>query len=162
MIVPTTRVYILRLISFSPSKEKVENQIKISTYDWQLKGINTTDLDFNTTKGKVVIVNYWATWCTPCIAEMPSLQNLYNDYKDRVVFVLVSTEESNKILPFMEKKQFNLPIYNPISQNPSELNTDRIPKTFLIDKNGKIIIEVGRADWNTRKIRKIIDELIAE
>lgn len=162
MIIPATRVKILRLFSFSPSVEKVENQIKISTYDWQLKGVNTADLDFNSTKGKVVIVNFWATWCTPCVAEMPTIQDLYNDYKDKVVFVLVSNEEPNKIKPFLGKKQFNLPIYNPVTQNPSEFNTETIPKTFLINKDGKIIVEAGRADWNSTKIRKIIDELLKE
>lgn len=162
LLIPQTRMYFLRFLSFSPSEKSVENQVTISHYDWQLKGVNTSDLDLNTVKGKVVLVNFWATWCTPCVAEMPSLHSLYNDYKDKVVFVFVTSESTDKILPFLQKKQYNLPVYQPLTQNPPEFETNTIPKTFLVNKQGKIVVEVARADWNTKKTRKLIDKLLVE
>lgn len=162
LIYPKTRVYFLRMLSFSPSVEKVSERAKLSTFDWQLQGINVPDMDFNQAKGKVVIVNFWATWCTPCVAEMPSLESLYKDFGDKIIFVLVTTDSPQKVIPFMKEKDFTMPIYNQISSNPPQFETSTIPKTFLVDKKGEIVIEASRADWDTAKTRKLINDLINE
>jgi thiol-disulfide isomerase/thioredoxin len=127
-----------------------------------LKGINVPDYDFSKGKGKVVLVNFWATWCMPCVAEMPSMESLYKDYGDKVDFILVTSDNPDKIMPFLAKKGFTMPIYNQLTKNPTQFDTETIPRTFLISKSGKIIIDASRADWDTKKIRKIIDDLIME
>lgn len=161
IIYPKSRAWIMRQLAFSPSIENVENRSKLTNYNWQLKGLNTTDFDFNTAKNKVVIVNFWATWCPPCVAEMPSLQDLYNDYKDQVVFVFVTSEGSEKVMPFMKKNDYNLPIYNMISKEPELLTTRSIPATYLINKEGEIVInKTGAANWNSTKVRNQLDELL--
>lgn len=161
IIYPKSRAWIMRQLAFSPSIENVENREILTNYNWQLKGLNTTDFDFNTAKNKVVIVNFWATWCPPCVAEMPSLQNLYNDYNDQVVFVFVTSEGTEKVMPFMEKHNYNLPIYNMISREPELLTTRSIPATYLINKEGEIVInKTGAANWNSSKVRSQLDELI--
>ena len=105
----------------------------------------------------------WATWCPPCVAEMPSLQDLYNDYKDQVVFVFVTSEGAEKVTPFMEKNNYNLPIYNMMSKEPDLLSTQSIPTTYLINKKGEIVIKkTGAANWNSTKVRNQLDELIKE
>jgi thiol-disulfide isomerase/thioredoxin len=162
LLYPKSKAWILQKISFSPSVESEDNRVKISTYNWTLQGLNTDDYDFNLAKDKVVIVNFWATWCVPCIAEMPSLQALYDEYGDRVVFLLVTSDSNDKVSPFMKERNFTLPIYNQVSQAPNAFYTKTIPKTFLLDKKGEIIIEAGRADWNTKKIRKLLDRLLEE
>ena len=162
MLYPPTRVKILRLISFSPSVENVESRVQLTNYNWNLKGLNTSDYDFNQAKGKVVLVNFWATSCMPCVAEMPSIEDLYQDYGDKVAFILVTRESKDKIAPFMAARGFTLPIYNSASTAPVEFDTNTIPRTFLLNKKGEIVIDAGRADWNTTKIRTYIDELLAE
>jgi thiol-disulfide isomerase/thioredoxin len=159
---PTSKAWILKMISFSPSIEKVSDRVQIQSYNWHLKGLNTEDFDFNQAKGKLVIVNFWATWCVPCVAEMPSLQALYEDYGDQVVFLLVTSDKLNKVKPFLKEHQFNLPIYNQLSASPKEFETQTIPKTFMINKKGQIVVESGRADWNAKSIRKQIDLLLSE
>jgi len=159
---PTSKTWILKMISFSPSIENAENRVQLSSYDWALQGVNTENYDFNQAKDKVVIVNFWATWCVPCIAEMPSLQELYNDYGERVDFLLVTSDPSEKVLAFLKEREFNLPVYNQISQAPEVFYSKTIPKTFLLNKKGEIVIEAGRADWNTKKIRKLLDKLLKE
>lgn len=161
VIYPPSRAWMMRQFAFSPSIENVEDRAKLTNYNWQLKGINTADLDFETAKNKIIIVNMWATWCPPCVAEMPSLQDLYNDYKDQVVFVFVTSEGAKKVTPFMEKNNYNLPIYNMMSKEPDLLSTQSIPTTYLINKKGEIVIKkTGAANWNSTKVRAQLDELI--
>lgn len=159
-----TKSFILRLIAFSPSVENEADRATLSRYDWALKGLNTSDINLSDLKGKVVFVNYWATWCPPCIAEMPMLQNLYNDYKNDVAFLFVTTDNKEKIDQFFEKNDYHLPTYNLMSNPPKELNTtNSIPVTYVIDKKGKIVIEkVGAANWDSEKSKQIFDGLIAE
>ncbi|HIP48760.1 MAG TPA: TlpA family protein disulfide reductase [Lutibacter sp.] len=159
---PTSKAWILRQISFSPSIENKVDQVQLKSYNWSLKGLNTKDYDFNQAKNKVVIVNFWATWCVPCVAEMPSLQALYDDYGDKVEFLLVTSDSNKKVAPFMKERNFNMPIYNQASNAPDEFFTKTIPKTFLVSKDGKIIIDTGRANWNTKKIRSLLDSLLKE
>ncbi|WP_196888608.1 TlpA family protein disulfide reductase [Aureivirga sp. CE67] len=163
LIIPSTKAKILQFISMSPSVENVEDRKTLSNHGWNLKGVTSDNLNFKDTEDKVVLVNFWATWCPPCVAEMPSLQKLYNDYKDKVVFVFVSNEEPQKIKGFLKKNEYDLPIYSGLSKTPKELESSSIPATFLISKNGKIVIDKkGAADWNTSKVRKTIDELLAQ
>ncbi len=161
VIYPKSRAWIMRQIAFSPSIEKVENRAKLTDYNWQLKGLNTPDLDFNEAKNKVIIINFWATWCPPCIAEMPSLQDLYNDYKGKVQFMFVTNEELGKVKEFLLKNDYNLPVYNMLSREPNLLTTQSIPATYLISKNGEIVIsKIGAANWNSSKVREQLDELL--
>ena len=161
LLYPPTKVYFIRLISFSPSTIEVTNQKKITSYNWQLLGYTATDLNFNDTKGEVVLLNFWATWCPPCIAELPSMQKLYNDYKDKVRFVFVTNEDKATIEAFLAEKGYDLPIYTSVTVIPEDLTTTSIPISYVLDKAGNIVIEkTGAADWNSTKVRGLFDELI--
>jgi len=159
-----TRVWLLRQVAFSPSIEKIENLKEIETYSWQLKGLNSSDIDFQSFQNEVVLVNFWATWCPPCKAEMPMLQSLYNDYKDKIRFVLVTNENWGVVQKYFEKENYNLPVYNSISYPPKNFTeTNSIPATYLINKKGQIVInKIGAANWNSKSVRNTIDQLISE
>tara|TARA_R110000868_G_scaffold1389_4_gene10689 strand:- start:4955 stop:5518 length:564 start_codon:yes stop_codon:yes gene_type:complete len=166
LIIPQTRKPIQVFLNkgfalISPSIEKKENQAVLKSYDWKLKDEDGHIFDFQTTKGKVVFINFWATWCPPCIAEMPSVQNLYTDYKDKVEFVLVTNESDMEINKYLDKNNYNFKIYRPLSNRSNLFDISSIPRTFLIDKNGKIVIdESGAANWNSDKVRAVIDGLL--
>lgn len=152
---------VARLISFSPSMEDIDDRVTLDTYSWNLEGINTSDFNFNDAKGKIVLINFWATWCPPCRAEMPSLQSLYNDYKGRVVFVFLTNEEPSKVIKYLDKEQFDIPSFNQLSNAPNEFSVSSIPVTYVIDKEGTIVVhKVGPADWNSDKFRSVLDALI--
>ena len=162
LIYSPTRIWFLRQIAFSPSIENVNDRVVLKDYNWQLKGLNTESINLSRFKGKVVFVNFWATWCPPCRAELPMIQKLYNDYKDKVIFIFVTNENWVKVDAFFKKNNYNLPVYNSASSPPNEfLKTNSIPSSFLMDKNGSILIEhVGAADWNSDKTRNIINEIL--
>ncbi len=157
------RVFLGRLLASSAAVLKTELQMPVKDYDWLLVDVDKGPYNFQEAKGKVVLVNFWATWCAPCVAELPSLQNLYNDYGDKVTFLFVAQDMEQKVSNFVEKHGYDLPIYFSDTEAPSLLTAKTIPTTYVIDKQGKIIIaEIGVADWNSNKTRRLLDELITE
>lgn len=151
----------IKMSVFSPSIENVESRVKLANYNWNLKGINTEDFRFIDAKEKVILINFWATWCPPCRAEMLSFQKLYIDYKDDVVFLFLTNEESHIVKKYLDKKGFDLPSYNQYSNTPQEFQVSSIPATYIIDRKGSIVIDkVGPADWDSDKIRDLLNELM--
>lgn len=168
LIIPQTRQPIQILLHkglalFGPSIVDESNRETIINYDWELRDLDGNSYNLNETQGKGVFVNIWATWCPPCIAEMPSIQNLYNDYNDKISFLLVSDEDNEVVKRFFVKNNYTFNSHQSITKIPEVLDGRSIPRTFLIDQNGNIVIDkTGAADWNSEKVRKQIDELLAQ
>lgn len=167
LFIPQTRkpiqVGLNRLISFSPSTVSEEEREDLENYNWDLRDLNGETTNFRRSIGKVTIINMWATWCPPCIAEMPSFQKLYNDYGDKVDFYFVSSEEEEKLRNFVEKKNYQLPVYQPLSVPPQKMQSRSLPTTYLLSRSGKIVVDKkGSANWNDSGFRKILDELLEE
>jgi len=106
-------------------------------------------------------VSFWATWCAPCIAEMPSMERLYEDYKDKVTFLFVTHEDWNTVSNFYAKKGYDFPTYNQVTNSPKELGSSSIPTTFILSKEKKIAVKkIGAANWNATSIRELLDTLL--
>lgn len=132
-----------------------------NSYEWQLLDDTGIPFELETQKGKVIFLNFWATWCGPCIAELPSIQKLYEDYGDRVAFILVTKESIGKAQSFMERKNYDLPVYFRRTKGPPVFDSKIIPTTYIIDRNAVIkASKRGEADWNSNKIRALLDELL--
>lgn len=170
LIIPSTRVEVaslfIRLTSFSPSQLDNDEQFNLTSADktWQL-----TTLDGKTVSlgelldGQPVFINFWATWCPPCVAELPGIEDLYEKYGDRVHFVLATTESPATIKAFAEKRQFQqLPFYRYRSV-PASFQSETIPATFVIGKSGRVVVsKKGAARWNSDRMNQILDQLLAE
>lgn len=164
MLLPQTRkpiqIQIQKLISFAPSTVDADERKTLSHYDLIFENEFGKTFNLNQDKGKVVLINFWATWCPPCIAEMPEFSALYKDYNDKVQFYFVTQDAWELIQKFESKRKYQLPYYKLTQPNP-ELDYTQLPTTYLIDKNGTIHVEkVGVADWNSKKFRKVLDALI--
>ena len=157
------KVLIARLFSTNASEMQTRLQKTIESYEWQLVDANGTDFDFTTAMGKVVLLNFWATWCPPCVAEMPSLQALYNAYGSEVVFLFVTNDDPKKVAEFVRKKDYSLPVYFAKTDPPSLLSSKYLPTTYIIDRGGKLkVVQTGASDWNSEQTRKLLDELLRE
>ena len=157
------KVHVGRLLSNSAAILKTEMQTPLDTYQWQLTNKEGNIFNFETQKGEVVLINFWATWCPPCVAEMPSLQSLYNDFGDRVTFMFVAKDDPQRVTKFIAKKEYQLPVYYSKTKEPDILTSKSLPTTYIIDKEGKIIVaEIGSADWNSPKIRTLLKRLLKE
>jgi thiol-disulfide isomerase/thioredoxin len=167
MIIPQTRkpiqIVVNKIFAFSPSVTSENERVELEDYNWTLETESGKKVNFSEAKGKVIIVNYWATWCPPCIAEMPSFQELHTDYKDRVAFYFISGEDHETTNNFLKRKGYDFNSYRMLSDDPKPLNGYTLPSTFVIDKNGSIVIEkVGAADWNSQNFRNTLEQLLAK
>ncbi len=155
------KVFVNKLISFSPTIRSKEQQNKLVNYDWQLQSSNGIKLNLSSVKGKVVFINTWATWCPPCVAEMPSIQELYSLYNEEVVFLSIAQDNSNRVNAYMKENNFTFPVYYQVSKIPKELDFNKIPTSFILDKEGNIVVEkTGAADWNSNKTKEILNKLV--
>jgi thiol-disulfide isomerase/thioredoxin len=125
---------------------------------------NTADLsDF---RGKLVIVNLWATWCEPCLREMPSLERLQSRFGDRITVVAISEDRggSKAVEPFIAKLGLkSIKTYlDPKSALGHALDVTGLPTSFLIDRQGRVLGRVeGGADWDSPKMLGVIEPLLA-
>lgn len=117
-------------------------------------------------KGKVVFLNFWATWCPPCIAEMPSIHRLKQRYKsdEDIVFLMVDADgDFQKSVNFMQKHNYDLPVYIPASQVPESIFGSSLPTTVVLDKKGNVVFKhEGSADYESPKFMKFINSLLAK
>ncbi|MCT4665451.1 MAG: TlpA family protein disulfide reductase [Flavobacteriales bacterium] len=152
-----------RLLSFTPSILDKEDQKTLKSYQWILVNEEGKQVSFEDSKGKVVLVNFWATWCPPCMAELPELHDLYQKYKGQIDFYFVSNEEKGIVQKKLEEKKYELATFQAITQTPNALNSNSLPTTYLINKKGEILIEkTGAAKWNSEEIHQLIEKLIQE
>jgi thiol-disulfide isomerase/thioredoxin len=115
-------------------------------------------------KGKVVFLNLWATWCGPCKAEMPSIDNLYQKLKEYPIeFVILSVDKANaqsKIETYLSKNNYSFPVYMLQGVAPELLQVPSIPTTYVINKEGKVVLkEIGARNYDTKKMANSLIEL---
>lgn len=138
-----------------PSTQKLD-------FNWKIQSLEGEEIDFSTYEGKVVFLNFWATWCRPCVAEMASIQRLYESLKDEgLAVVCISKEEPEKVEKFIKEKEYALPIFIIKGWRPKELMTRGIPATFIISKEGMIEYQhVGGAKWDDDSVESFIRNLL--
>ena len=118
-------------------------------------------------RGKVVLINFWATWCYPCRTEMPSMEALYQDYRDQdfeILAISIDVKEQAVVVPFVEEFKLTFPVLlDPRNVVGTRLRMGGIPTSYLLDKHGRIAgLEVGPRDWNSQKMRRLLDQLLSE
>ena len=146
---------------FASAPERASKKELVTEYTGYFFDSEGNKFNFSSFENEVVIINFWATWCPPCLAEKPSFQKLYDDYKDKIKFAFISQETPIEIKVFLDKHHYTFPIFYEAKNLPSILDINSIPTTFVLDKKGNIIIkQIGAADWNNEKTRELLNTLI--
>ena len=129
------------------STEESPNTITLESI--KLASLTGEEIDMDEFKNKTIFINFWATWCKPCIQEMPTIENAQAQLKDKgVVFLLASNENIDEIESFKEKRKFELRFVQ--VQNLEGLNIQALPATFIFNPQGELVFsDVGFRMWDT-------------
>ncbi|MFV0606631.1 MAG: TlpA family protein disulfide reductase [Niabella sp.] len=152
---------------FQPSVNKVDNNVNTKR-NWDISFANSSGLivDSSSIKGKVVFINIWATWCPPCIAEMPSVNKLYNQYKSNpnISFLLIDADNNFlKSEEFMQQKGYSLPVHISNKAIPKDWFNSTLPTTIVLNKKGNMVYRhAGVADYGNKDFEKFITGLLNE
>ena len=153
----------VKALIVEPSIESDSKLIPENDFNWNIQSMDGSKINLSQSKSKVIFINLWATWCPPCVGEMPEIQKLYEHFKDNenIDFYLITNDKIGKIKSFIEKRGYTFPVYHSLSNTPVSFRTRSIPTTFVISKSGKIVIQkTGAANWGGDKMINIVDELI--
>ncbi len=144
---------IIFLIIFGCSSDKGINKVELT----ELSG---AAIDLSQYKGKVVFINFWATWCKPCIQEMPTIVQAQAELKaDEVVFLFASNEEPAQIEKFAKRHDYNFHYVH--LENMETLNIQALPTTFIFNREGELkFSETGFRVWNDQVNVDLITKII--
>jgi thiol-disulfide isomerase/thioredoxin len=140
----------------------------ISASDFELMNMDEENITLSDFRGKVVLLNFWATWCPPCIREMPSMERLHQqiNVEDFKVIAVNQMENADDVFAFTGQLEVD-PTFEILFDTSSKVSqayaVRGLPTTFLIDKQGKIRYRaVGGREFNHPEVVRIIEELIKE
>ena len=162
-------LYIQEIMEVPELKAPDPENRRITTIDLETNILQFQDLEGNEFslrdfEGKTLFINYWATWCNPCLAEMPAMAELYEEFKDNedIVFLYLSKEDMDVITDYIPKDESlqKLPLYKVITDDEL-FKTRGIPTTFIVDRSGEILVEdVGSASWNDEEVINYLRSII--
>jgi len=159
------RVWVQGQVSRFISADLVDGPLRTDLGDrpWHLVDRQGNPLEIQSLRGEVILVNHWASWCPPCVAEFPSFVALHKAYGDRVAFAFVAHDEKARVEAFLKKKGYGLPIYFPLDAPPPALGSTSLPTTYIISRSGEIVVaHTGAVNWNSRKTRELLEKLLLE
>ncbi len=166
LIIPSTRkdvsAFFIRLTSFPPSALDAGEQYSVAenTLHWELYDLQGGKIELGDILDKPVVLNLWATWCPPCIAELPGLMDLRNEYGEKANFVFVSDENPVKVKDFLKKRGYTQEGFFISKGVPSDFATQSIPTTYIISPGRKVVLKKkGAARWNSGKVKRLIDNI---
>ncbi|CAM3702298.1 TlpA disulfide reductase family protein [Elizabethkingia occulta] len=166
IFIPGVKVFLqstlIKIGLFSPKFNNEPKEATPAAYTMQIKDEKGADISLEDLKGKVVFINFWATWCPPCIAEMPTIQTLYEKFKndDEVEFVILEVEgNQEKARKLFSDKGLTLPVAFPNGAIPHEFYKGTLPTTVILDKKGVIVFQSeGITNYADQKMTDFIKQ----
>lgn len=162
----------LAVIIFGTQKEDSPGRAIKAVVGQKIPELALTDAagnsyDLQKLKGRVLFISFWAPWCQPCREEMPSIQALYNRFKDNPQFQMMTIlyrEDLAKAEAYLKENNFKLPVFLDSNGATAEaFGVTGIPETYLVDKKG-ILRErhIGPEDWNSPQVAALVSDLLKE
>ncbi len=166
VFVPDAKAFFIRglmEIGFYTPKIEMPNNASASLSGIRFKDVKGNLVDLGDLKGKVIFLNFWATWCPPCRAEMPSINKLYAQFKgDKdVVFIFADADgDFEKSGKFMLSRKYEMPVYKVESNIPEQIFKGALPTTVIFDKQGRLSFKhEGVANYADKKIVDFLNQL---
>lgn len=132
-------------------------------FQWSLATLDGQPFEFSQLRGQPIFLNLWASWCPPCVAEMPSIEALAANPKLKgVQFACVAVGDSTEaVQAFVDRHKLKVPVFEALEPPPGPFLTEGIPATFVIDAEGRIVSqEVGSAQWDHPSAVDFLESLV--
>ena len=155
------------IVTAKPKESKMLSEGAVVP-DFTAETVDGNTFNLSDQKGKVVLLNFWATWCGPCVGEMPAFERLYNEYGEKVSILAVNCEEDkNTVSQFISDSGYTFPVaYDVDGDISTQYSTSGIPYTLVIGKDGlikKIFLGADSdADVQYNEYKKAIDAILEE
>lgn len=168
LFVPAAKGLLLRgLMKTGFFQPEISSTIKpVQVPDISFRDAKGQTVTLSELKGKVVFINFWATWCPPCLAEMPSINTLYQELgsNKNIIFLMADADgRPEEALLFLQKKQYNLPVYAATTAVPANVSAGTIPTTVVLNKKGEMVYHhEGVADYTNDKFAAYLQQLSTE
>jgi thiol-disulfide isomerase/thioredoxin len=122
--------------------------------------------DLTKEKGKILIVHFWATWCPPCVEEIPALSRFWDRYRGRedIALYVISVDRDWKAIDgFIAKNPSSLPQYHdPNAATAKRFGSTQYPETYVVNRSGRVLFRVqGAVSWDDPDVRQRIEQLLA-
>jgi thiol-disulfide isomerase/thioredoxin len=130
-------------------------------YSWPLRTLDNRRATLGDFRGRVLVINSWATWCEPCVAELQSLTALRRAVPDtNVVFLLVAPQRREPVEQFVRRRGLTLPVYLEAAAPPAAFAFEAVPTTWIVDRQGNIVLRHrGAARWDLPATIAFLDAL---
>ena len=157
-----TALFLLSISAFGENQKKptpkVGYEIGNIIPDFSITDLNGKSKSIKEFRGKTVMLNFWATWCPPCRAEMPSMEKLWNKSKNKnFVIIAVSVDQSptSKVAEFIKTNKYTFPVFHDANGKLAAMFLIRsIPTTYIVDKSGVILSKTrGAEDWSKLELK---------
>lgn len=141
-----------------------QSEVKVMDYNFSIRDFKGQDLKVADLEGEVLFINLWATWCPPCIAEMPDIHDLYLSKGQEVRFLMISLDEDpKKAAEFIKRKGYTFPTYSAPYGLPQVLRSGSIPTTHVVSRDGTITVtRKGLAQYDSEEFRSYLDDLVSQ
>ena len=155
-------IYLILVSLWACSGNSGESNHALDITDVKLKELNDKAIDLTQFEGKTVFINFWATWCKPCIQEMPTIASVQEKFKnEKVVFLLASNEEPDQIEAFAKKHAYNFQYVR--VENLEALNIQALPTTFIFNPKGELkFSENGFRIWDAPENIDLITKIMID
>ena len=139
-------------------------KLPIADFKLKVKDLDGNIINMEAYRGKVIFLNFWATWCMPCVAELPSINKLYKEFKGgNIAFLLISNEQIEKVKRYHERKGYEVPFHIIDADGiiPKQYYSRSIPTTFIINKEGRIVKATsGAEDWDDNEFVETLKKML--
>lgn len=167
LFVPDAKSFVMRqLLHTGLFNARVEKEAVLPAANFAFTTQNGEHKQLTYLHGKLVFVNFWASWCPPCRAEFPSIISMYDKYKDhpKMAFIIINEDEDAKQgLNYLAEQRYEIPFDRLQSTIPQSMYSGTLPTTLLIDQKGTIVYRhEGFANYASRRFFEEIDTLLAD
>ena len=134
---------------------------------FMLNNLNGDTVKLEQFRGDYILLNFWATWCPPCVKEMPSMERLQQKFKDKgiqVVAISLDKEPQAKVAAFVARLNLSFPILlDPVGIVSDPYGANALPSTFILNPEGRVIAAAkGERDWYSEEAISYFDELLKQ